>query len=129
MRLLLDTHIWIWLLESPDRIAVPVVEQLESADELVLSAASVWEIAIKTALGKLQMTVEPEALREEILGAAGARELDIMATHALAAARLPALHRDPFDRVLIAQAAIENLILVTRDEAVRQYGGGVLWAG
>jgi len=128
VRVLLDTHIWIWLLEDPQRIAAPVLQQLEAADTLVLSIASLWEIAIKTELGKLEMTASPEAVRDEILHEMRAKELVINAAHAFGAARLPRLHKDPFDRMLIAQAQIEHLILATADAAIRQYGGAVLWA-
>jgi PIN domain nuclease of toxin-antitoxin system len=126
---LLDTHIWIWLLEDPSKIAPPAMRQLEMADTLTLSAASIWEIALKTELGKLSMKASPEAVRDEILHAMYASELPIQSAHALDAARLPKLHKDPFDRILIAQARVEHLVLVTADEAIRQYGGAVLWAG
>jgi PIN domain nuclease of toxin-antitoxin system len=126
---LLDTHIWIWLLEDPSKLALPVLRQIEIADTLTLSAASIWEIAIKTELGKLSMKASPEAVRDEILHAMYAHELPIQSTHALDAARLPKLHKDPFDRILIAQARVEHMVLVTADEAIRQYGGAMLWAG
>jgi PIN domain nuclease of toxin-antitoxin system len=129
VRVLLDTHIWIWLLEDPQRIAAPVLQQLEAADTLVLSVASLCEIAIKTELGRLEeMTASPDAMRDEILHEMRAQELVIHAAHAFGAARLPKLHKDPFDRMLIAQAQIEHLILATADETIRQYGGAVLWA-
>src|SRR5215475_14814158 len=88
-------HIWIWLLEDPSKITPPVLRQLETADSLVLSVASIWEIAIKTELGKLSMKASPEAVRDEILHAMYASELPIQSTHALDAARLPKLHKDP----------------------------------
>jgi len=125
---LLDTHIWLWLLESPTKIASPARAALEAADELVLSVASVWEIAIKVNLGKLAVRRGVHAARDEILAAIGGRELAITSAHALAAADLPALHRDPFDRVLIAQTLIEGLVLVTADEAVPQYDVPLQWA-
>lgn len=128
MRYLLDTHIWLWLLESPTKIASPVRTALEAADELVLSVASVWEIAIKVNLGKLTVRRGVEAAREEMLTAIGARELGITSAHALTAANLPPLHRDPFDRILIAQAIVEGLVLVTADEAARQYSAPIQWA-
>jgi PIN domain nuclease of toxin-antitoxin system len=128
VKALLDTHVWIWLLENPRRLAEPVLRQLEAADTLALSVASLWEIAIKTELGKLSMSASPEAVRAEILHEMHASELPIQAAHALGAARLPKLHKDPFDRMLVAQAQVEQLVLVTADESVRQYGGAVLWA-
>jgi len=105
VRYLLDTHIWLWLLESPTKIAVPVRTALEAADELVLSVASVWEIAIKVNLGKLVVRRGVEAARQEMLTAIGARELAITSAHALAGADL-----------------------VTADEAVRQYSAPIQWA-
>lgn len=128
MKYLLDTHVWLWILESPTQIATPVRAALETADELVLSVASVWEIAIKVKLGKLVLQGGAEAARREIVAASGARELMIASEHALAAADLPPLHRDPFDRMLVAQAMLEGLVLVTADEAIRQYGTPIQWA-
>ena len=128
MRYLLDTHIWLWLLDSPTKIALPIRTALGAADELVLSAASVWEIAIKVKLGKLVVQGGVDAARQEMLTAIGARELAITSAHALAAADLPALHRDPFDRILIAQAIVEELVLVTADEVIRQYSAPIQWA-
>lgn len=128
MRYLLDTHVWLWLLESPSKIASPARATLELADELVLSVASIWEIAIKVNLGKLAVRRGVHAARDEILTAIGGRELAITSAHAPAAADLPALHRDPFDRVLIAQTIVEGLVLVTADEAIRQYDVPVHWA-
>jgi len=128
VRYLLDTHIWLWLLESPTKIAQPVRTVVEAADELILSVASVWEIAIKVKLGKLVVRRGLEAARQEMLTAIGARELPITSPHALAAAELPAHHRDPFDRILVAQAIAEGLVLVTADEAIRQYSAPIQWA-
>lgn len=128
MRYLLDTHIWLWLLDSPTKIASPVRAALGAADELLLSVASVWEIAIKAKLGKLVVQGGVDAARQEILTAIGARELAITSAHALAAADLPALHRDPFDRILIAQTIVEGLVLVTADEMLRQYSAPIQWA-
>jgi PIN domain nuclease of toxin-antitoxin system len=101
---------------------------IETADEVVLSVASVWEIAIKVNLGKLTVRRGVEAARQEMITAIGGRKLAITSAHALAAANLPPLHRDPFDRLLIAQAIVEGLILVTADEGVRQYGAPIQWA-
>lgn len=98
MRFLLDTHVWLWLLESPQRITASVLAQLGNADELVLSVATVWEIAIKTKLGKLRSEAGLEALREEILRESDARELVITSHHAIAAAGLPLMHRAMLQR-------------------------------
>lgn len=90
--------------------------------------ASVWEIAIKVKLGKLVVKRGVDAAPQEMLAAIGARELAITSTHALAAADLPALHRDPFNRILIAQAIVEGLVLVTADEMVHQSSVPTQWA-
>ena len=108
MRFLVDTHVWLWLLESPGKLSQPVRGALEQAEDLVLSVASVWELAIKAKLGKIELPSTVGAARDEFLSQAAARELAIQSSHALAAADLPPLHRDPFDRLLIAQSQIER---------------------
>jgi len=128
MRLLLDSHVWLWLCSTPERLPEAVQETLQPPSELWLSVASMWEIAMKHASGKLPYTGGMGALFAE-MGATGTRELPIRAEHALHAAALPLRHRDPFDRMLVAQAAVEGMTLVTADELVRGYGGEVLWAG
>ncbi len=129
MRLLLDTHVWLWLLDQPKRIAEPVFKQIDEASELLLSAASIWELAIKDQLGKLGAKTTVAELRDEILREMAATELAITASHALVAAHLPMLHKDPFDRMLIAQAQFERVALVTADADLLRYGGDMLWAG
>lgn len=129
MKLLLDTHVWLWLLEQPSRIGQSAFKQIDGASELVLSAATVWELAIKAQLGKLGTKSSVAELRSEILREMAATELAIDAKHALAAAQLPMVHKDPFDRMLIAQAQIEGIVLVTADAEVMRYGGAMLWAG
>lgn len=128
MRYLVDTHVWLWLLESPDKISPTVRDALERADDIVLSVVSVWELAIKVKLGKIVLPSGVGAARDEFLSQAGARELAIQSAHAVLAAALPPLHRDPFDRVLIAQAQYEQLTLVTGDEAIRRYELPITWA-
>jgi PIN domain nuclease of toxin-antitoxin system len=105
-----------------------IARTIGAADELLLSVASVWEIAVKVKLGKLVVQGGVDAARQEILTAIGASELAITSAHALAAADLPTLHRDPFDRILIAQTIVEGLVLVTADEMVRQYSAPIQWA-
>lgn len=128
MRYLVDTHVWLWLLESPGRLSPQVRAELAQAEDIVLSVASVWELAIKAKLNKIALHTSVTAARDEFLSEAGARELVIHASHALAAAVLPPLHRDPFNRLLIAQAELERLTLVTADEAIRRYGKPLQWA-
>ncbi|MBT9561129.1 MAG: type II toxin-antitoxin system VapC family toxin [Myxococcales bacterium] len=129
MTLLLDTHVWLWLQTSPHRIAAETLQLLEDpAHPLVLSAASVWEITIKHALGKLPLPEPPSSFVMLRLTRHGVRALAIEVAHTLAVADLPPLHADPFDRLLIAQARAERMTLVTADPTVLLYGGPMLRA-
>jgi PIN domain nuclease of toxin-antitoxin system len=129
VKLLLDTHVWLWSAIEPKRLSDPTrAALLDASNEIYLSAASIWETAIKVELGKLQL---PTGLAEFVANQTGpgvAEILPINADHAIAVAELPRHHRDPFDRLLVAQAKVEELTLVTVDEAVRAYGVPVLWA-
>ncbi|MFZ1099505.1 MAG: type II toxin-antitoxin system VapC family toxin [Steroidobacteraceae bacterium] len=118
MRVLLDTHLLLWALGSPSKLSAASRKQIESA-EVFVSAASVWEISIKRSLGKLQ--ADPREVVAAI-APAGFALLPITGEHAAKIVELPALHKDPFDRMLIAQATIEPMILLTNDEALRGYG-------
>ena len=118
MRLLLDTHLLLWALGSPSRLSVDVRDQLDAA-EVYVSAASIWEISIKSALGKLQ--ADPASVLSA-LAPAGFALLPVLGEHAVAVERLPPIHRDPFDRMLVAQAICEPMRLYTRDAALRGYG-------
>jgi PIN domain nuclease of toxin-antitoxin system len=118
MRLLLDTHVLLWALSQPAKLTAQTRKKIDEA-EVFVSAASIWEIGIKSALGKLNTTAG------EILAAvepAGFRMLSITGEHAAKAAELPPLHKDPFDRLLAAQAAIEPMILITNDRMLKGYG-------
>jgi PIN domain nuclease of toxin-antitoxin system len=118
MRLLLDTHVLLWALSQPAKLTAQIRKKLDEADVFV-SAASIWEIGIKSALGKLN------AKAGEILAAvepAGFKMLSITGEHAAKAAELPPLHKDPFDRLLAAQAATEPMILITNDRMLEGYG-------
>lgn len=117
-RLLLDTHILLWVLAEPKKLKPELRELIsDGANEVYVSAASAWEIEIKQTLGKLRA---PEDLEAQ-LAAARLEELPVRIKHAVAMRRLPPWHRDPFDRLLIAQARVEQLTLVTRDEKFRSY--------
>jgi PIN domain nuclease of toxin-antitoxin system len=122
MRLLLDTHVFIWSVMDSRQLNAATRGYLASAEVVYVSAASIWEIAIKTRLGK--MTGEAEAFAAAI-DASGFRELPVTAKHAAAVAKLPLHHADPFDRILLAQAFLEPLRLVTADKAFVVYGGPV----
>jgi len=125
LRLLLDTHALIWALEAPRRLPGWLRAAIEDPEnEVFASAASAWEIAIKQSLGKLPL---PRADFLETLHRSGLVELPITARHADGTRSLPPLHRDPFDRMLVAQAQAEGLSLVSRDPAIRRYQVTVLW--
>lgn len=117
MRLLVDSHVALWWLGGSDRLGPECRRLLESADEVFFSAATSWELGIKRALGKLDF---PDGLADALI-ASGFRELPISAAHGEVAASLAPHHRDPFDRMLIAQARGEALVLVTADRAVEPY--------
>ena len=124
MRLLLDTHVLIWW-SGRKPIAAVAAEAISSPDnEVAISAASVWEAEIKAASGKLLLTADLDSEPAEH----GFQSLDISAAHARAAARLPKHHGDPFDRILVAQAQLEGLTLVTRDPVFDRYDVSVLRA-
>lgn len=118
MRLLLDTHVALWWFAGEtDRIGRAVAGEITGAEDVFVSAASAWEIEIKRALGKLDA---PGDLGEAITSS-GFRPLGIEIGHAIVAGRLPPHHSDPFDRMLVAQAQAENLILVTADSRITSY--------
>ena len=120
MRLLLDTHIFLWW--CADDAHVTMAERAairDGGNEVLLSAASVWEMAIKQSLGRLDIP-EPASFAAPRMGIRG---LPVTFEHAEATLRLPPLHRDPFDRLLLAQAVVEGLTLVTRDPVLRSYPG------
>lgn len=122
MKLLLDTHVWLWLQASPDRIEPGTLAQLEDvSNELLLSAASSWEIAIKYAIGRLPLPVPPNDYVESRMARSGTSGLPVQHRHALQVATLPMHHRDPFDRLLVAQAQVENTVLVTADRQIDPY--------
>lgn len=122
MRVLLDTHCWLWMTEAPERFSTASREMIESdASQLFLSAASAWEIAIKCALGKLTLPVRPSEYVETRLQDTRTAPLPISHLHALHVGELPRHHRDPFDRLLIAQAQLERLSILTADPHFQPY--------
>lgn len=118
MRLLLDTHVFLWAVAGHPALKPPARKLIESAEAVYVSAASLWEVAIKVRLGKLE--ADPDELVEAI-EASGFQELPVRAVHAAGVARLPMHHHDPFDRLLIAQALAEPLKLLTADAMLGRY--------
>jgi PIN domain nuclease of toxin-antitoxin system len=128
VKLLLDTHILLWAAGDPSKLSRKTRSLLSAADsELLFSVASLWEIAIKRQLGRADFKVEPRLLRRGLLDN-GYRELVIASTHVVAIDALPDIHRDPFDRLLIAQARVEGITLLTSDDMVLRYGEPALKA-
>jgi PIN domain nuclease of toxin-antitoxin system len=125
MRLLLDTHLLLWAAGEPERLSTVARRLIKDAgNELMFSAASFWEIAIKRGLGRADFQVEPRVLRRGLLDNRYS-ELLIGSDHAVAIDGLPRLHKDPFDRILVAQATVEGITLLTVDPLVAQYAGPV----
>lgn len=116
MRLLLDTHVLIWWDEG-EELADRAREMIRAANEVYVSAVSAWEIAIKASLGRLR----PKRAVSDAIAESGFEELPLLVRHSEALSRLPHEHRDPFDRMLVAQAMTETLTLVTRDPIFRRY--------
>lgn len=122
MKILLDTHVWLWWLSEPERLPSRIRQAIEEgSNEILISVASSWEIAIKHALGKLPLPESPESFVPSRLQREGFGTLHIQHRHALAVASLPPHHRDPFDRLLIAQAQAESIPLATMDTAFDAY--------
>jgi PIN domain nuclease of toxin-antitoxin system len=122
MRLLLDTHVVLWWLTDDPTLTEDIKTMLDHEPGIYVSPATVWEVAIKQAVGKL---LEPADLPERVRDS-GFIELPIKFEHAIVAGRLPMIHRDPFDRMLVAQARCEDLMLVTRDTDIQQYDVSIL---
>lgn len=121
--LLLDTHVFLWWREASPRLTLDVREVIAGADAVFVSAASAWEAAIKQALGRLRIPDRFAVGVEE----SGFQQLVVSFDHAERAGALPPHHRDPFDRMLVAQALAERLTLVTHDRRFEPYGARVLW--
>ncbi|HEY7145534.1 MAG TPA: type II toxin-antitoxin system VapC family toxin [Streptosporangiaceae bacterium] len=122
MSLLLDTHVVLWWLTDDPALPAEIKARLDHDPDVYVSSVTIWEIAIKQAIGKL---TGPDDLPGLIAGS-GFAELPISSGHAIAAGRLPPIHRDPFDRMLVAQAQCEDLTLVTADSRCQKYEVGLL---
>jgi len=122
---LLDTHLLLWAAGAPERLTVETQRLLDDQDvELVFSTASIWEVVIKSALGRSDFTVDARQLRDGLVRN-GYRELAMRSEHALAVGQLPSIHQDPFDRILIAQAQVEEFTLLTTDNSIAHYPGPI----
>ena len=125
MKFLLDTHLLLWAAGQPNRLSARARKLIASpANELLFSAASIWEVAIKRGLGRSDFQADPRLLRRGLLDN-GYSELPILSDHVVASDSLPPLHKDPFDRLLVAQATVEGITLLTGDAVVAQYPGPV----
>lgn len=125
MKLLLDTHLLLWAAGQPERLSKVARKLLgDPRNELLFSAASLWEIALKNTLGREDFRVDPRLLRRSLLDN-GYAELPVTSQHAVSIDGLPPLHKDPFDRLLLAQALVEGVTLVTGDEQLARYPGPV----
>ena|ERR1700726_2539001 len=130
MKYLLDTMVWLWSVGETDRIGSAGFEILRNGEQqLYLSAASSWEIAIKAKLGKYQLPDAPGPYMRSRLAAQGILALPVTQDHSLSVYDLPLHHHDPFDRLIIAQALQERMIILTSDRAFKQYPVEILWCG
>lgn len=123
MRLLLDTHVFLWW-RAAREMRAEAMDAIRSADDVFVSAASAWEVSIKAATGKIRLT----ASFADGVAQSGFVPLPINLVHAAVAGELPPHHRDPFDRMLVAQARVERLTLVSHDRRLEPYGAAIIWA-
>lgn len=125
MKLLLDTHLLLWAAGEPGQLPTEARNLIDNPEnELLFSAASLWEVVIKRGLGREDFKVDPRLLRRGLLDN-GYSELPVVSDHVVAIDSLPRIHKDPFDRVLVAQAIVEGIILLTTDSLLAQYPGPI----
>ncbi len=128
MRLLLDTQAFLWSAAIPERLSGRARRLIQDgANDVFVSAASAWEIAIKARLGRLKLTEDIERFVPDQIAQNSFQALPVQVRHALKVAALPDVHRDPFDRLLVAQAIVEGLAIVTPDREIRGYPVKVVW--
>ena len=128
MKLLLDTHTFLWWITDSPELSVRVRDAIRNPEnELFLSVASAWEMAIKVDLGRLHLPVRPDRFSPNQLAKNAIESLPIQMGHALNVSRLPIIHRDPFDRIIISQAILEKMPVVTRDADIAKYKVKILW--
>jgi PIN domain nuclease of toxin-antitoxin system len=125
VKALLDTHLLLWNAGRPDRLSAEARRVIDAPEnELFFSAASLWEIAIKTSLGRSDFSVDARLLRRGLLDR-GFVEVPVTGEHAVAVGDLQPIHKDPFDRILVAQARVEGITLLTSDSTIARYGGSI----
>lgn len=125
MKLLLDTHLLLWAANEPEKLSAKAVSLMGNPEhQLIFSAASIWEIAVKNSLGRDDFEVDARLLRRGLLDN-DYTELAITSAHAVFVESLPSIHKDPFDRILVAQATVEGFTLLTADSAVAKYPGPI----
>jgi PIN domain nuclease of toxin-antitoxin system len=125
LKLLLDTHLLLWAAGQPEQLSVTARTLLDDPqNSLVFSAASLWEITIKRGLGRPDFRVDPRLLYRGLLDN-GYSELPVMSEHTVAIMELPAIHKDPFDRILVAQSLVEGVMLLTTDPVIARYAGPI----
>ncbi len=126
MNLLLDTHLLLWTVSMSDRLSARAWQLIDDrGNDLHFSSASIWEIAIKSRRGRDDVSIDPHLLRRELVSR-GFQELSVTSDHALGVTKLPRLHGDPFDHILLAQAMVEGLTLLTTDRQLAAYPGPIL---
>jgi PIN domain nuclease of toxin-antitoxin system len=125
MKLLLDTHLLLWAAGQPDRLSAAARRLIaDSRNDLQFSAASIWEVVIKHGIGRNDFQIDPRLLRRGLLDN-GYSELPVLSDHVVVVDSLPPIHKDPFDRLLVAQATVEGVTFLTADSVVAQYPGPV----
>jgi PIN domain nuclease of toxin-antitoxin system len=130
MRFLIDTHCWLWAVRSPDRLGPRATAMIENRDnKIILSVVSTLEIAIKASIGKLHLPEPADDFVRSQMAALAMTSLPVYLSHSLRVGELPQHHRDPFDRLLVAQCQIERLPFMTADESIAQYDVEIIWAG
>jgi PIN domain nuclease of toxin-antitoxin system len=125
MKYLLDTHILLWAAAMPERLTAPIRSIIDDeTNDCFFSAASIWEIVIKRSLGREDFTVDPHVFRRALLDN-NYLEIPIYSQHTLMVSNLPSIHKDPFDKIIVAQALVEGYILLTSDSNVAQYSPSI----
>ena len=128
MNYLIDTHVFLWWMASPEKLSEKVLTYLNNNDNnIYLSPASSWEIMIKFQLKKLELHTSPEKYIPSRMSIYNIKELPITHAHTLYIDKLPLIHRDPFDRIILSQSKVEKIPLITKDATIKKYSGKFIW--